>query len=153
MFDCSVGEAQSRTCKKVWMNLCAGFEGKKPLTCAGLTWLFLYGRSNAPFTHWLYSSRSRLPKRFAGEKLLDKALKEQGIDGKATKRENSTHTGRKEKRLTWTHYIGNKYGIERAEETGINRKHMSIDQYKAVAEQIANEVQPGGNRKSSCIAK
>ena len=70
---------------------------------------------------------------------LDKALKEQGIDGKATRRENSTHNWQ-EREKNALERIMNKYGIERAEEKGINRKHMSIDQYKAVAEQIANEV-------------
>ena len=70
---------------------------------------------------------------------LDKALKEQGIDGKATKRGNSTQNWQ-EREKNELERIMNKYSIERAEDTGINRKHMSIDQYKAVAEQIANEV-------------
>ncbi len=69
----------------------------------------------------------------------------------ATRENNTLVAGKKKDSLE---RIMNKYGIERAEETGINRKHMSIDQYKADAEQIANEgsLCSEGN-KNSCIAK
>lgn len=71
---------------------------------------------------------------------LDKALKEQGIDGKANKRENSTHNWQ-EREKTAVERVMREYGLEREPEKGIKREHMTVEQYKAVAEQVRNEVE------------
>lgn len=70
---------------------------------------------------------------------LDKALKQQGISGKATRFENSTIAWQN-KEKDRIEVIMREYGLERAEETGLNRGHLTVDQFKAVAEQVSNEV-------------
>lgn len=70
---------------------------------------------------------------------LDKALKEQGIEGKANKKENSTHNWQESEKKSLEE-IMKKHDLERTPEKGIGRKHMTVDQYKAVAEQVQNAV-------------
>ena len=70
---------------------------------------------------------------------LDKALKEQGIDGKANKKENSTHNWQEQQKNS-LEMIMREYGVERKAEKGLHREHMTVDQYKAVAEVVHNEV-------------
>lgn len=70
---------------------------------------------------------------------LDKALKQQGIDGKANKKENSTHFWQEQQKDT-IELIMRDHGIERTAEKGLSRAHMTDAQYKAVAEIIHNEV-------------
>ncbi len=70
---------------------------------------------------------------------LDKALKQQGIDGKADKRENSNHNWQ-ESEKDRLEDIMREYGLERKPESGLHRKHQSVEQYKATAEQVHNEV-------------
>ena len=71
---------------------------------------------------------------------LDKALKQQGIDGQANKRENSTHHWQ-EREKTAIEGIMREYGLERAPERGVKRAHMTVEQYKAVAEVVENAVE------------
>lgn len=137
-FDCSVGSTKAELTKKVLNEFMQDFSERNPNL-----YVFnavLHMDEATPHLHIDYIPVAHgYQKGLQVRNSLDKALKEQGIDGKATKRENSTHNWQ-EREKDSLERIMNKYGIERAEDTGINRKHMSIDQYKAVAEQIANEV-------------
>ena len=137
-FDCSVGSIKADLAKKVLNNFMQDFSERNPNL-----YVFnavLHMDEATPHLHIDYIPVAHgYQKGLQVRNSLDKALKEQGIDGKATRRENSTHNWQ-EREKNALERIMNKYGIERAEEKGINRKHMSIDQYKAVAEQIANEV-------------
>lgn len=70
---------------------------------------------------------------------LDRAFKQQGINGKANKFENST--------IAWENrekdYIAElmkERNIERAPDTGLKRKHKSTEHYKAIAVEIENQV-------------
>lgn len=70
---------------------------------------------------------------------LDRAFKQQGINGKANKFENST--------IAWENrekdYIAElmkERNIERAPDTGLKRKHKSTEHYKATAAEIENQV-------------
>lgn len=70
---------------------------------------------------------------------LDRAFKQQGIDGKSNKFENST--------IAWENrekdYIAElmkERNIERAPDTGLKRKHKSTEHYKATAAEIENQV-------------
>lgn len=71
---------------------------------------------------------------------LDKALKEQGIDGKANKKENSTHNWQENEKSTLENIMKD-YGLERTPDKGLHRKHMTVDQYKAIVEQVQQEVE------------
>lgn len=70
---------------------------------------------------------------------LDRALKEQGVNGSSSKKENSTQNWQSREKDCIESIMG-RYGLEREALKGISREHLSISQYKAVAEQIANEV-------------
>lgn len=137
-FDCSVGSTKSELAKKVLNDFMQDFGERNPNL-----YVFnavLHMDEATPHLHIDYIPVAHGYQRgLQVRNSLDKALKEQGINGKATKRENSTHNWQ-EREKDALERIMNKYGIQRAEDTGINRKHMSINQYKAVAEQIANEV-------------
>ena len=137
-FDCSVGSIKADLAKRVLNDFMQDFSERNPNL-----YVFnavLHMDEATPHLHIDYIPVAHgYQKGLQARNSLDKALKEQGIDGKATKRGNSTQNWQ-EREKNELERIMNKYSIERAEDTGINRKHMSIDQYKAVAEQIANEV-------------
>ncbi|EUB19219.1 plasmid recombination protein, partial [Fusobacterium sp. CM22] len=137
-FDCSVGSIKADLAKRVLNDFMQDFSERNPNL-----YVFnavLHMDEATPHLHIDYIPVAHgYQKGLQVRNSLDKALKEQGIDGKATKRGNSTQNWQ-EREKNELERIMNKYSIERAEDTGINRKHMSIDQYKAVAEQIANEV-------------
>lgn len=68
---------------------------------------------------------------------LDKALKQQGIEGKANAYENSTQNWQnREKNHIET--LMRERGWQREPEKGIKREHMTVNQYKAVAEMTEN---------------
>lgn len=70
---------------------------------------------------------------------LDRALKQQGLEGKANKYENRTiawQNGEKD------HIDGimKEYGLERTADKGLHQEHKSVDYYKTVVNDIHNEV-------------
>lgn len=137
-FDCSVGTTKADLAKRVLNDFMQDFSERNPNLYAFNA--VLHMDEATPHLHIDYIPVAHgYQKGLQVRNSLDKALKEQGIDGKATKRGNSTQNWQ-EREKNELERIMNKYSIERAKDTGINRKHMSIDQYKAVAEQIANEV-------------
>lgn len=70
---------------------------------------------------------------------LDKALKQQGIDGKANKYEHRTKSWQnKEKDHIET--LMKSRGLERAEETGLKAKHRGVENFKASVNIVKNEV-------------
>jgi hypothetical protein len=70
---------------------------------------------------------------------LDRALKEQGIDGKANKKENSTQNWQNREKDHIEKIMKN-HELERAEDKGLKRQHMTVEQYKTVVEQVKQEV-------------
>lgn len=71
---------------------------------------------------------------------LDKALKQQGIEGKANRFDNSTISWEKREK-DYVEEIAKRYGVARAEEKGLGRKHLTVEQYKAVMSGIENMVE------------
>lgn len=70
---------------------------------------------------------------------LDKALKQQGINGKANKFENSTIAWEnREKDHIET--LMKERGIERTPDTGLKREHKSVQHYKDTVAEIENKV-------------
>lgn len=83
---------------------------------------------------------------------LTKALEEQGILSNKTKYNNSS--------INWSiqekdflEKILNKYNLTRAEEKGYKRKHLSLEQYKAVMEQSEKLLNSNKNEKLNNILK
>lgn len=70
---------------------------------------------------------------------LDRAFKEQGIEGKSSKYENRTIAWQNREKDHIAEIMGH-YDIERAPDRGLHREKMTVEQYKAVVEKIHNEV-------------
>ena len=71
---------------------------------------------------------------------LDKALGEQGIEGKSNKFENRTHNWQ-EREKDHIEAIMHSYGLERAEEKGIKAPKLSVAAYKTTVNEIENQIQ------------
>ncbi len=70
---------------------------------------------------------------------LDRALKQQGVEGKANKYENRTMAWQnREKDHIET--VMKRHGLEREEDTGLHRKHKSNEHYKTTVDIVHNEV-------------
>ena len=70
---------------------------------------------------------------------LDKALKQQGIDGTGGKRGNSTQNWQKRERDCLALII-ERNGWEYTQPKGLNRSNLSLSQYKAMTSEIENQV-------------
>lgn len=138
-FDCAVGTENGERAKKALHNYMQDFQRRNPNLYAFNA--VLHMDEATPHLHIDYIPLAHGYQRgLQVRNSLDKALKEQGIDGKANKMENSTHNWQESEKNALEGFM-RAYGLERAEETGLKRDHMSINQYKAIAEQIRNEVQ------------
>lgn len=137
-FDCAVGTENGELAKRALNDYMQDFQRRNPNL-----YVFnavLHMDEATPHLHIDYIPLAHGYQRgLQVRNSLDKALKEQGIDGKANKKENSTHNWQEAEKTALEGFM-RVYGLERAEERGLKRDHMSIDQYKAVAEQIHNEV-------------
>lgn len=137
-FDCAVGTENGELAKRALNDYMQDFQRRNPNL-----YVFnavLHMDEATPHLHIDYIPLAHGYQRgLQVRNSLDKALKEQGIDGKANKKENSTHNWQEAEKTALEGFM-RAYGLERAEERGLKRDHMSIDQYKAVAEQIHNEV-------------
>lgn len=70
---------------------------------------------------------------------LDKALKQQGIDGKGGKKDNSTQRWQESEKKALGEVM-ERYGWQRAAESGIKREKMTVSQYKATMNEIEQHV-------------
>ena len=70
---------------------------------------------------------------------LDKALKQQGIDGLGGKKKNSTQNWQESEKQALGE-IMERYGWKRAVESGIKREKMTVSQYKATMREIEQHV-------------
>lgn len=71
---------------------------------------------------------------------LDKALKQQGIDGKSNKTQNSTIAWENREK-DYIEKLMKERGLERTPETGLKRKHKTVQHYKETVAEIENQVQ------------
>lgn len=70
---------------------------------------------------------------------LDKALKQQGIDGATARTGHSTQRWQESEKDV-VERVMERHGWERQEESGLHRKHLTIDQLKGVASEIENQI-------------
>lgn len=137
-FDCPVGSEMGEKAKAVLNDYMKDFQDRNPNLYVFNAVLHL--DESTPHLHIDYVPVAHgYEKGLQVRNSLDKALKEQGIGGKANKRENSTHNwqeGEKDR----LEGIMREHGLERSAEKGLHREHMTVEQYKAVAEQVKQEV-------------
>lgn len=70
---------------------------------------------------------------------LDKALKQQGIDGSSGKIGNSTQKWQDSEKNA-VEAVMMRYGLEREAESGLHREKLTLEQYKTVVREIENQV-------------
>lgn len=138
MFDSHVGTEQGEVCKQILDEYMRGFQERNPNLYVFNAVLHL--DEQTPHLHIDYIPLAHGYKQgLQVRNSLDRAFKEQGLEGKANKYENRT--------IAWQNTekdhiegIMIAHGLERAEDRGLDQEHLTVDQYKAVAERIHNEV-------------
>lgn len=138
MQDSHIDTTDGQTCKKILDEYMRDFQKDNPNLYVFNAVLHADEQTHHLHIDWIPLAHG-YQKGLQCRNSLDRALKEQGIGGKANKHDNST--------LRWQNaqkdrieIIMREYGIEREEEKGLGRKHQTVDQYKAQTEIIANEV-------------
>lgn len=138
MFDSHVGTEQGEVCKQILDEYMRDFQQRNPNLYVFNAVLHL--DEQTPHLHIDYIPLAHGYKQgLQVRNSLDRAFKEQGLEGKANKYENRT--------IAWQNTekdhiegIMIAHGLERAEDRGLDQEHLTVDQYKAVAERIHNEV-------------
>lgn len=137
-FDCAIGSQRETIAKSVLDEYMIGFQERNPN-------LYVFNAvmhmdEATPHLHIDYIPVAHGFKNgLQVRNSLDRALKEQGIDGKANKKENSTHNWQNREKDHIEKIMKN-HALERAEEKGLKRQHMTVEQYKTVAEQVKQEI-------------
>lgn len=141
LVDSYVGSEQGGLCAKILEQYVEDFKERNPHL--HLFNAVLHMDERTPHLHLDYIPVAEGYKKGMNVRnSLDKALKQQGIDGKANKYENSTIQWQKREK-DYIETLMKPYGIERKEESGLSREHMTVEQYKAVAELTKNELEAG----------
>ena len=138
MFDSQVGTQQGEICKQILDDYMKSFQERNPNL-----YVFnavLHMDEQTPHLHIDYIPIAREYKNgLQVRNSLDRALKQQGVEGKANKFENRTIQWQKgEKDHIET--LMNARGLQRAEDKGLDQEHLTVNQYKAVVNEIKNEV-------------
>lgn len=132
--NCNTGTEGGKVAKKILDEYMQNFKKRNPNL-----YIFsavLHADEQTPYLHIAYIPLANDYKN--GLKIrnsLDRALKQQGVEGKANKFENRTIAWQEiEKKAI--EKIMNNLGIERAEDKGFKEKRKSIEYYKAVINDI-----------------
>lgn len=139
-YTCSTLSQDGETAKKILDDYMKDFQNRNPNLYVFNAVLHFDEPDGTPHLHidWIpvaHGYKQGLQVRNS----LDKALKEQGIDGATSRVGHSTHNWQEAEKNA-VERVMERYGWERAEESGLGRKHLTVDQYKAVASEIENQI-------------
>lgn len=138
MFDSHVGTAQGEVCKEILDDYMRDFQKRNPNL-----YVFnavLHMDEQTPHLHIDYIPLAHGYKQgLSVRNSLDRAFGEQGIEGKSNKYENRTIAWQNREK-DHIESIMKEYHLERAQDKGLDQEHLTVDQYKAVAERIHAEV-------------
>lgn len=138
MFDSQVGTQQGEICKQILDEYMKSFQERNPNL-----YVFnavLHMDEQTPHLHIDYIPIAREYKNgLQARNSLDRAFKQQGIEGKSNKFENRTIAWQKSEK-DHIETLMNARGLQRAEDEGLDQEHLTIEQYKAVVNEIRNEV-------------
>jgi len=138
MQDCHVDSEQGQVAKDILDDYMKDFQSRNPKLYVFNAVLHL--DEQTPHLHIDYIPLADGYKNgLAVRNSLDRALKQQGLEGKANKYENRT--------ISWQNAekdhiekLMNKRGLERAEDKGLKAKHKSVEHYKTIVGEINNQV-------------
>lgn len=138
MFDSQVGTQQGEICKQILDDYMKSFQERNPNL-----YVFnavLHMDEQTPHLHIDYIPLATDYQRgLQVRNSLDRAFKQQGIEGKSNKFENRTIAWQKSEK-DHIEILMNARGLQRAEDKGLDQKHLTVEQYKAVVNDIRNEV-------------
>lgn len=139
MHDCKVGSAEGEKAKDILDKYMREFQERNPNLYVFNAVLHL--DEQTPHLHIDYIPIAHGYKQgLQARNSLDKALGEQGIEGKSNKYENRTNKWQEIEKNRIAE-IMHEYGMERAEEKGIKAPKLSVGAYKAAVSEIENQVQ------------
>lgn len=139
MHDCNVDSEQGQVCKSILDEYMKSFQERNPNL-----YVFnavLHMDEETPHLHIDYIPIANgYSKGLQCRNSLDKALRTQGIDGEANKYGNRTIVWQRAEK---THLEGvlREHGLERTKESGLNRSHFTVEQYKAIMSEVKNEIE------------
>lgn len=138
MFDSAIGSEQGELCKKILDDYMKSFQERNPNLYVFNAVLHL--DEQTPHLHIDYIPiATDYQKGLSVRNSLDKALKQQGVEGKSNKFENRTIAWQKGEK-DHIEILMNARGLQRAEDKGLDQEHLTVNQYKAVVNDIRNEV-------------
>ena len=140
MQDCPVGSELGDMAKKILDDYMLSFSERNPNLYVFNAVMHLDEKT--PHLHIDYIPIAREYKQgMMARNSLDKALKEMGVEveGKVNKHNNRNKCWQEQEKNVIEDIMG-RYDIKRTADKGLNREHMTVDQYKATVEQIHNEV-------------
>ena len=138
MYDCAVGTKSGEMAKEILIEYMEKFSERNPNIYAFNA--VLHMDEKTPHIHLNYIPIARDYKNgLQIRNSLDKALKQQGIDGKSNVDENSTQNWQ-EREKQFLGELLKERGHERAPESGIKRKYRSVENYKAECQIVSAKV-------------
>lgn len=138
MEDSGVGTAQGELCTQILSDYMLDFMRRNPNLYVFNAVLHLDEKT--PHLHIDYIPLAHGYKQgLSVRNSLDRALGEQGVEGKSTKYENRTLAWQRAEK-DYIEQIMKGYGLQRSAERGLKREQMTVEQYKAVTSVVRNEV-------------
>lgn len=138
MFSCGTGTKNFELAQTMLDEYMRGFEERNPNI-----YVFnavMHNDEKTPHIHLSYIPvATGYKKGLQVRNSLDKALKQQGIEGNTSKTNNSTLNWQKREKKVMEDIL-HAHGLEKAKEKGVKRKRISTEEYKTIAEQVRNEV-------------
>lgn len=139
MHDCKIGSPEGQTAEKILDQYMKDFQERNPNLYVFNAVMHL--DEQTPHLHIDYIPIAHGYKQgLQARNSLDKALGEQGIEGKSNKYENRTNKWQ-EREKNHIEEIMHEYGFERAEEKGLKAPKLSVGAYKAAVNEIENQLQ------------
>lgn len=138
MQDCSIGSENGEIAKNILDEYMQSFQDRNPNLYVFNAVLHL--DEQTPHLHIDYIPlASNYKNGLQVRNSLDRALKQQGLDGKSNKYENSTISWQNREK-NHIEKIMNLRGLERSEDKGLKATHKSVEYYKAIVNDIKNEI-------------
>ena len=138
MYSCPVGSADGDTASKILDEYMRGFEQRNPNIYVFNAVLHLDEATPHLHIDWIPIARD-YKNGLQIRNSLDKALKQQGIDGTGGKKGNSTQNWQEQERGSLISVM-ERYGWEYEASLDTDRGNLTVDQYKAMVEEVDNRV-------------
>lgn len=138
MYSCPVGSTDGETASKILDEYMRGFEQRNPNIYVFNAVLPLNEATPHLHIDWIPIARD-YKNGLQIRNSLDKALKQQGIDGTGGKKGNSTQNWQEQERSSLISVM-ERYGWQYEASLDTDRGNLTVDQYKAMVEEVDNRV-------------